>query len=95
MNLELFKKALEKVKNPNILVNVVSKRVRQLNSVGAASRPLISEASNLSPVDIALREIIEDKLSYEAPLSTEILVGGSSSAPTASTTATGRRRRKS
>jgi DNA-directed RNA polymerase subunit omega len=93
MNLELFKKALEKVKNPNVLVNVVSKRVRQLNSVGAASRPLISDASNLSPVDIALREIIEDKLSYELPLSTEVLVG--TGTPTPSSTTTGRRRRKS
>jgi DNA-directed RNA polymerase subunit omega len=93
MNLELFKKALEKVKNPNILVNVVSKRVRQLNSVGAASRPLVSDTANLSPVDIALREIIEDKLSYELPLSTEVLVGSGASTPPA--TSTGRRRRKS
>ncbi len=93
MNLELFKKALEKVKNPNILVNVVSKRVRQLNSVGAASRPLVSDTANLSPVDIALREIIEDKLTYELPLSTDVLVG---TAPQASTSGgSGRRRRKS
>lgn len=93
MNLELFKKALEKVKNPNILVNIVSKRVRQLNSVGAASRPLVSDTSNLSPVDIALREIIEDKLTYELPLSTEVLVG--SAPPTSSSGTTGKRRRKS
>lgn len=93
MNLELFKKALEKVKNPNILVNVVSKRVRQLNSVGAASRPLVSDTSNLSPVDVALREVIEDKLSYELPLSTDVLVG--SSTPASTSSSGGRRRRKS
>lgn len=93
MNLELFKKALEKVKNPNVLVNVVSKRVRQLNSVGAASRPLVADASNISPVDIALREIIEDKLTYEAPLSTDVLVGSHSTAAS-SGGSTGRRRRK-
>lgn len=75
MNLELFKQALEKVQNPNILVNVVSKRVRQLNSTGGASRPFVSETSNMSAPDIALREIVEDKLGYEMPLSTEVLVG--------------------
>ena len=34
MNATLVKQALEKVLNPNILVNLVSRRVRQLNSGG-------------------------------------------------------------
>src|SRR3954470_23573733 len=34
MNAELVKKALEIVLNPNILVNLISRRVRQLNSGG-------------------------------------------------------------
>lgn len=68
LNAELTKKALEKVGNPNILVNMVSRRVRQLNSGGgAASRPLLPDAGNLGAADIALREIIEEKISFELP----------------------------
>ena len=61
MNAELTKKALEKVGNPNVLVNLISRRVRQLNSgAGAISRPLV-EAGNLGAADVALLEIIEEK----------------------------------
>ena len=61
LNAELTKKALEKVGNPNVLVNLVSRRVRQLNSgAGAMSRPLIAEVGNMGAADIALLEIIED-----------------------------------
>ncbi|HZT22895.1 MAG TPA: DNA-directed RNA polymerase subunit omega [Verrucomicrobiae bacterium] len=73
MNAELCKKALEKVGNPNVLVNLVSRRVRQLNSGGGAlSRPLVDNVSGLSAADIALREIIEDKIGWEAPDSVEL-----------------------
>jgi DNA-directed RNA polymerase subunit K/omega len=34
MNVELTRKALEKVGNPHVLVNIISRRVRQLNSGG-------------------------------------------------------------
>ena len=68
MNAELTKKALEKVGNPNILVNLVSRRVRQLNSgSGAMSRPLVGDTSNLGAADIALTEIIEGKIGFEMP----------------------------
>ena len=68
MNSELAKKALEKVGNPNVLVNLVSRRVRQLNSGAAAmSRPLVSDTGNLGAADVALREIIEDKIGFEMP----------------------------
>ncbi len=68
MNSELTKKALEKVGNPNVLVNLISRRVRQLNAGGgAASRPLVGETGNAGAADIALREIIEDKMSFEMP----------------------------
>ena len=68
MNSELVKKALEKVLNPNVLVNMVSRRVRQLNSgSGGACNPLIRETANLGMADIALREIIEDKMSFDMP----------------------------
>ena len=39
MNAELCKKAAEKVGNPNVLVNLVSRRVRQLNSGGGGAEP--------------------------------------------------------
>jgi len=68
MNAALVKKALEKVPNPNILVNLVSRRVRQLNAGGRGSgRPLVSDIANLRAADIALREIIEDKIGFELP----------------------------
>ena len=68
MNAELVKKALEKVLNPNVLVNLVSQRVRQLNhGGGGVSRPLIADVANLGAADIALREIIEDKMGFEMP----------------------------
>lgn len=73
MNAELTKKALEKVGNPNVLVNLVSRRVRQLNSgSGAMSRPLVADTGNLGAADIALMEIIEEKLGFEMPEITEL-----------------------
>jgi DNA-directed RNA polymerase subunit omega len=68
MNPELVRKALEKVTNPNVLVNMLSRRVRQLSSYsGAVSRPLVGEVANIGLADIALREIIEDKMGFELP----------------------------
>ena len=66
MNTELSRKALEKVGNPNILVNLISRRVRQLNTAGAAgSRPLVDTSGNPGAADIALLEIIEEKMGWE------------------------------
>jgi len=67
MNAELVKKALEKVVNPHVLVNLVSPRVRQLNFGGGTGRPLIADVGNLGAADIALLEIIEDKMTFEMP----------------------------
>ncbi|MEY2428650.1 MAG: DNA-directed polymerase subunit omega [Verrucomicrobiota bacterium] len=68
MNAQLVKKALEKVLEPNILINMVSQRVRQLVAGhGSVNRPLVAEVGNLGAADIALREIIEDKMSFEIP----------------------------
>ena len=66
MNADLSKKALEKVGNPNILVNLISRRVRQLNSAGGTgSRPLIDVPPTMGVADIALLEIVEDKMDWE------------------------------
>ncbi len=68
MNAELTKKALEKVGNPNVLVNLISRRVRQLNAgAGAMSRPLVADTANLGAADVALLEIIEDKMGFDLP----------------------------
>ncbi len=68
MNAILVKQALEKVLNPNVLVNMVSRRVRQLTTGGGgSSRPLVAVVTNLGAADIALMEIIEDKMSFEMP----------------------------
>jgi DNA-directed RNA polymerase subunit K/omega len=68
MNAELVKQALEKVGSINVLINIVSQRVCQLNyGGGAASRPLVADTANLGLADIALREIIEEKIGWEIP----------------------------
>jgi len=67
MNAELCKKAVEKVGNPNVLVNVVSRRVRQLGSGGGRSRPLVLAPAGMGLADIALTEIVEDKLGWDVP----------------------------
>ena len=73
LNAELTKKALEKVGNPNVLVNLISRRVRQLNSgAGAMSRPLV-EPGNMGAADVALSEIIEEKIGFEMPEVTELV----------------------
>jgi DNA-directed RNA polymerase subunit omega len=66
MNPELCRLALAKVVNPNVLVNLVSRRVRQLNSGGGGkNRPLIANTGNMGAADIALMEIAEDKMGWE------------------------------
>ena len=67
MNAELVKLALEKVQSPQILVNLVSRRVRQFNSGAYGMRPLVTDVANLRGADIALREIIEDKMGFDMP----------------------------
>ena len=68
MNAELCRKAAEKVGNPNVLINLISRRVRQLNSgSGGFCRPLVADCTNLGAADIALREIIEEKMGWDLP----------------------------
>ena len=74
MNAELCRRAAEKVGNPNVLVNLISRRVRQLNSGnGGLSRPLITDVGNLGVADIALREILEEKIGWEMPDMVELV----------------------
>jgi len=59
---DYIKEALKTIDDPNILVNVVSRRVKQLKR---GNRPLVESLEKLSAEDTALREIIEGKISYE------------------------------
>jgi DNA-directed RNA polymerase subunit omega len=65
MNAELVKQALVVVLDPHVLVNLISRRVRQLNGGGAMGRSLVANADNLGVVDIALLEIIQGKMSFD------------------------------
>lgn len=59
---DYIKEALKVVPDPNLLINVVSRRVKQLKR---GSRPLVESLEKLAPEDIALREVIEGKIVYE------------------------------
>lgn len=50
------------IEEPNVLVNTISNRVKQLRR---GSRPLVESLEKLSLEDIALREVAEGKISYE------------------------------
>lgn len=68
MNAELCKQAAEIVGNPNVLVNLISRRVRQLNSGGGGlSRPLVNVPASMGLADIALTEIIQGKMGWDLP----------------------------
>ena len=67
MNSDYVRQAQAKVGNPNVLINLISRRVRQLNGGGGgSSRPLISDTATLGVADIALLEIIEGKMGWSA-----------------------------
>ncbi len=68
MDARLVQQALAKVLNVHVLVNLVSRRVRQLNAGGGGSnRPLVADTANLRAADIALLEIIEEKIGFDMP----------------------------
>lgn len=61
MNSHLFDAASEVIPDAQILINMVSKRVRQL---GASSRPMIAIEGRMGFMDIALAEIAQGKLQF-------------------------------
>jgi DNA-directed RNA polymerase subunit omega len=62
MTAQLLQEAAKVIPNQQLLINVVSKRVRQL---GIGHRPLVEATPKSSLTDIALKEIIAGKLTYE------------------------------
>jgi DNA-directed RNA polymerase subunit omega len=65
MNADLVKAANEVIPNQQILVNMVSRRVRQLT---LGHRPLVEFVPGMGHADVALTEIANGKLSYESTL---------------------------
>lgn len=59
MKSELVDKAAEIMPDPQILVNMVSQRVKQLNE---GRSPLVATVPSMGAADIALTEIIEGKV---------------------------------
>lgn len=68
MRNDYIKQALLVIPNPNILINVVSKRVKQLKR---GEKPLVESLERLDLEDVALREIIEGKITFELPVEGE------------------------
>jgi DNA-directed RNA polymerase subunit omega len=66
---DYLRSALKVIDDPTVLVNVVSRRVKQLRR---GNRPLIESLEKLSAEDTALREIAEGKISYELPTDSEL-----------------------
>ena len=62
MTAQLLQEAAKVIPNQQLLINVVSKRVRQL---GIGHRPLVEATPKSSLTDIALKEIIAGKMTYE------------------------------
>jgi DNA-directed RNA polymerase subunit omega len=65
MKAELVEQALAVVKDPPILINMVSKRVKQLTSGRA---PLVERRPGQREADTALLEIIQGKIKAEYPV---------------------------
>jgi len=59
---DYLKEAHKVIPDANVLINVVSRRVKQLRR---GQRALVESLEKLSPEDIALREIIEGKITYQ------------------------------
>jgi DNA-directed RNA polymerase subunit omega len=70
---DYLQSALKVIDDPNILVNVVSRRVKQLKR---GNRPLVISLEKLSPEDIALREIAEGKITYQLATPEELARSG-------------------
>lgn len=71
MREDYIQQAHKVITDPNILINVVSRRVKQLK---LGQRPLVESLERLSPEDIALREIIEGKITFELAEDEELRV---------------------
>src|SRR5438552_15455621 len=63
MTTQLLQEAAQVIPNQQLLINVVSKRVRQL---GLGHRPMVETTPRMSLADIALKAIVAGKLTHES-----------------------------
>ncbi|HEY1793984.1 MAG TPA: DNA-directed RNA polymerase subunit omega [Opitutaceae bacterium] len=66
---DYLRSALQVIGDPNILINVVSRRVKQLRR---GNRPLVESLEKLSAEDTALREIAEGRITFELATAEEL-----------------------
>jgi DNA-directed RNA polymerase subunit omega len=78
MRNDYLQAALKVIDDPTILVNVVSRRVKQLKR---GNRPLVESLEKLSAEDTALREIAEGKITYELATDADLARGNGGPAP--------------
>ena len=62
MKYALLDEAKKVVPNPDILINLISKRVKQLRN---GSEPLVHSLEKLSLEDVSWREVIEHKITSD------------------------------
>jgi DNA-directed RNA polymerase subunit omega len=62
MQSHLLEKAARVITSPQVLVNVISRRVRQLMD---GHRPVVEVQPRMGLADIALSEVIEGRITYE------------------------------
>ena len=62
MKSKYLEPAQQRIPNPELLINLVSRRVRQL---AQGHRPLTETDARMDFAEIALKEISEGKVSYE------------------------------
>jgi len=72
MRTDYLQSALLVIDDPNVLVNVISRRVKQLKQ---GNRALVESLEKLAPEDIALREVAERKISFEEASPADIIAG--------------------
>jgi DNA-directed RNA polymerase subunit omega len=72
MRNDYLRAALTIIGDHNALINVVSRRVKQLK---AGAKPLVDSLEKLDMEDIALKEIIEGRIFYELPASFPMAAG--------------------
>jgi DNA-directed RNA polymerase subunit K/omega len=62
--ISMFDKAIEKVGGAFELTVLIQKRVKEII---AGASPLIPVSADMSPIDIALREVLDDKIALVEP----------------------------
>jgi DNA-directed RNA polymerase subunit omega len=68
MNYQLLDEAAKVIECKQVLVNMVSRRVRQLSS---GVRPHVEVEPRMTYADVAMAEIIAGKLTFEFPVEPE------------------------